>query len=190
MESINALAHLYSCFSGAHLWDCFLQNGQLISTTILQTCLKTKTDCRKKKKRLVFTRKYEHKTEKKWRNDVIFFDEFQLQEFVGHQHYVRRPLGNRYNEKYALKTMKKPSQLDELRTTGLYFLDTGTAVNHQKHLVLLKDKLKIHKHIDHCSTVHCWMIVHHALKQINCKNILRREKSLHWNGLATALNLI
>lgn len=67
-------------------------------------------------------------------------------EFLMRQHYVRRTLRKKYDEKYTIQT-KTSFQPDVLGTAGLYFTDIGTTMNSQKYLELFQDYLGIHMHI-------------------------------------------
>lgn len=64
----------------------------------------------------------------------MFSDESHL------QHYVRRPPGKRYDEKYIIKNNEKLSQPDEFGTADLHFLDPGTIMNGQKYQELMQDE--------------------------------------------------
>ena len=60
-----------------------------------------------KAKRLAFALKHRHWTTAQW-GRVLFSDEYTIQQFVVHKRRVRRPQGNRYDNKYTISTMKHP----------------------------------------------------------------------------------
>ena len=60
-----------------------------------------------KKKRLEFTKKHID-----WsiedRKKVLFLDEFTFRQFTVRKNHVHQPVGERFNEKYTIFTMKHP----------------------------------------------------------------------------------
>ena len=60
-----------------------------------------------KNKRLAFAKKHATCTKQQW-SKVLFLDESAVQQFTTRKRYVRRPIGKRFHEKYAIQTMKHP----------------------------------------------------------------------------------
>ena len=60
-----------------------------------------------KAKRLAFAKKHRDWTIQQW-SKVLFSDESTFQQFVVRKRHVRKPPGKRYDDKYAVSTMKHP----------------------------------------------------------------------------------
>ena len=67
---------------------------------------------------------------------------------------TRWPLGKRFDKKYVVVTLKQlPSQIVRgvmscCGAAGLYFIPPNTTKNGPKCVELLKEKLKLHTHVD------------------------------------------
>ena len=108
-----------------------------------------------KAKRYAFAKEHLNWTTEQWKK-VLFSDESTMQQFTSHKHFVRRPVGTRYEDHYTIQTMKHPSSImvwgamSAYDTAGLYFLQPGTTMNGAKYLNLLKEKLDIHMVVHNC----------------------------------------
>ena len=60
-----------------------------------------------KLKRLAFAKKHVSWTVQQWEK-VLFSDESTLQQFNSRKLFIRRPSGQRFNEKFTVQTMKHP----------------------------------------------------------------------------------
>ena len=148
-----------------------------------------------KKKRLDFARRYQNWTVDDWKK-VLFSDESTFQQFTSRKQHVRRPVGERYNEKFTIPTMKHPPSImvwgafSQNGTAGLYFLPQKTTMNGQKYLDLLKEKLNIHMTIHQCSIFMHDGAPCHRSKMV--KNFLAAEnvQELEWPGNSPDLNPI
>ena len=63
-----------------------------------------------KAKRLCFAKKHAHWTGEEW-SKVLFSDESYIRQFVSRKTHVRRPIGERYVERYTKPTIKHPPSL-------------------------------------------------------------------------------
>jgi len=148
-----------------------------------------------KAKRLGFAEKYAKWTIQQWQQ-VFFSDESTVQQFTTRMHYVRRPTGKRYVERYTTQTMKHPPSvmiwggMSVNGTAGLFFLPPGTTMNGQKYVDLLKEKLEVHMAIHKCNTFmhdgapcHRSKIVTQFLKS-------KKIQILDWPGNSPDLNPI
>ena len=141
-----------------------------------------------KEKRLAFARKHSNWTAEKW-GKVIFPDESTLQQFVVRKRHVRRPVRQRFNEKYTLSTMKHPPSqmiwgaMSNNGTAGLYFLDPGTTMNGTKYRELLNDKLKLHMEVrDTKIFIHDGALCHRSK---TVAEFLRKSKVETWSRQET-----
>ena len=109
-----------------------------------------------KNKRLALAKKHATWTKQQW-SEVLFSDESTVQEFTTRKRYVRRPIGNRFHEKYTIQTMKHPPSvmiwggMPVNGTTGLFFLPVETTMNAQQNTDLLKNKLELHMTVHNCT---------------------------------------
>lgn len=96
--------------------------------------------------RLVFCRKYEKWTAADWEK-VLFSDESTFTQFYSFCRHVRRPPGQRNNEKYMVPTVKQAPKvmiwgaMSANGRAGLWFMPKDTTINGQVYLQILKDKL-------------------------------------------------
>jgi len=80
-----------------------------------------------------------------------------MQQFVPRNRHVRRPVGKRFDEKYAVATMKHPPNqmiwggMSCFGAAGLYFIPPNTTLNGLRYAQLLKEKLKLHMDIQKCT---------------------------------------
>ena len=78
-------------------------------------------------------------------------------QFVPHHMHIRWPLGKCFDKKYLVATMKHlPNQIiwGAMSCRGavcLYFIQPNTTTNGPKYVELLKEKLKLHMHIQGCT---------------------------------------
>ena len=105
-----------------------------------------------KKKRLEFAKKHIDWSIEDWKK-VLFSDESIFQQFTITKNYVCRPMGERFNEKNTIFTMKHPptqmiwGAMSANGMVGVYFLKPGAPMNGAKYAELLKDKLLTHMEI-------------------------------------------
>ena len=148
-----------------------------------------------KAKRLGFAKKHAKWTIQQWQQ-VIFFDESTVQQFITRKRYVRKPTGKRFDERYTTQTMKHPpsvmiwGEMFVNGTAGLSFLPPGTTMNGQKYVDLLKDKLELYVAIHKCkifmqdnAPCHRSKIVTQFLKS-------KKIQILDWPGNSSELNPI
>ena len=108
-----------------------------------------------KLKRLAFAKKHVNWIVQQWKK-VLFSDESTLQQFNSRKLFIRRPSGQRFNEKFTMQTMKHlPSVMiwggiSVNGTAGLFFLPKGVAMNGQRYLQLLEEKLELHMTVHNC----------------------------------------
>ena len=89
-----------------------------------------------------------------WWHQVMFTDEstFQQVRSTGYN-YVRRPVGERLNPKFTIKTVKHPPTLmvwggiTAKGRCGLHIFPKGEKVNAAKYIQVLEEKAKIHMNI-------------------------------------------
>ena len=105
-----------------------------------------------KKKRLEFAKKHIAWSIEELKK-VLFSDESTFQQFTIRKNYIRRRVGERFNEKYTIFTMKHPQTqmiwgtMSANDMAGIYFLKPGTTINGAKYAKLLRDKLPTHMEI-------------------------------------------
>jgi len=98
-------------------------------------------------KRLQFCKKYRNWTSDMWRQ-VTFSDESTFQQFGTYHHFVRRPVGTRYNPRYTSATMKHPQKqmvwgcFSAFGRGSLYFINKNDTVNAERYIDILNSKLK------------------------------------------------
>jgi transposase len=102
------------------------------------------------KGRLNFCHAFKNKSAEWW-DKVMFSDESTFQQVRGSGYnYVRRPVGERLNPKYTLKTVKHPPSvmvwgaICAKGRCGLEIFDKGVKVNAARYTKVLDSKLKIH----------------------------------------------
>ena len=100
--------------------------------------------------RLKFCHAFKSKPAEWWER-VVFSDESTFQQLRGNGYnYVRRPVGERLNPKYTLKTVKHPPSvmvwgaISAKGRCGLEIFDKGVKINAAKYVEVLESKLKIH----------------------------------------------
>jgi transposase len=93
-----------------------------------------------------------------WWDRVMFTDESTFSQVRGSgSNYVRRPVGERLNPKYTLKTVKHPPSLmvwggiTAFGRCGIEIFDKGVKVNAAKYIEVLEAKVKIHMQISGAS---------------------------------------
>ena len=90
---------------------------------------------------------------------MLFSEESTFQQFTVRKNHVRRPMGERFNEKYTISTIKHPSTqiiwgaMHANGMAGIYFLKPGTTINGTKYAEFLKDKIPTHTIAIHQSLV-------------------------------------
>lgn len=127
-------------------------------------CLKSYKAARKpllsqknRKDRLTFCRLYENWTTEDW-HKVLFSDESTVSQYATHLTRVRRPSGERYNQKYTIGTVKHPKTVMfwgaiSARGRGpLWIMPAGTTINSSVYLSILKEKLPTWMELRHCET--------------------------------------
>ena len=96
--------------------------------------------------RIAFCRKYESWTPDQWKK-VIFSDETSICQFYSTVSRVRRPVGQRYNEKFVTHTVKNAPKvmiwgaISGSGRCGLWFMPPGTTINGAVYLEILKEKV-------------------------------------------------
>ena len=109
-----------------------------------------------KMKRFDFAKKCEDWTTDQWSKDIIS-DESPEQQLVVRSQHVRKPTGKRFYKQYAISTAKRPlsqmiwAWMCNSDIAELYFLTTGTPMNGEAYVELLKERLAIHMHIHRCT---------------------------------------
>ena len=108
------------------------------------------------KDRLVFARKYKDWTAQQWER-VMFSDETMVKQFYAFSSHVRRPVGERYNQRYTTPRVKtSPSimiwgSISAHGRGALWFLPAGTTINAATYLDILKEKLPRVMACHHCT---------------------------------------
>jgi len=148
-----------------------------------------------KAKRLAFAKKHQDWTPAQW-GQVMFSDEFTLQQFVVKKRHVRRPRETRFNDKYTISTMKHPPSqmicgaISEHGVTGISFLPPGTTINGPRYVELLAEKLKIHMAVHNCIIFMQAGAPCHRSKVAKTFLPENRIKVLDWTGNSPDLNPI
>ena len=97
--------------------------------------------------RVSFAKKYKDWTVQQWER-VMFSDETLVKQFYAFSSHVRRPVGERYNQRYTTPRVKNsPSVMiwGSISAHGrgaLWFMQPGTSINAATYLDLLKEKLQ------------------------------------------------
>ena len=87
-----------------------------------------------KKKRLKFAEKHVDWSAQDWKK-VLFSDESIFQQLTVGKNHIRRPMGERFDAKYTISTVKHPptkiiwGAMCANGTAGIYFLKHGTIMN-------------------------------------------------------------
>lgn len=147
------------------------------------------------KRRLQFAEQYRNWTSDDW-GKVLFSDESMVEQFNSRVKYVRRPVGERYNKRYTVMTMKHPPKqmvwgaMSVNGTAGLYFLEQNVTMNGEKYLDLLKDKLQLHMSVHKCT-----VFMHDGAPCHKTKKVSEYLRSigvdvLQWPGNSPDLNPI
>jgi predicted transcriptional regulator len=133
-----------------------------------------------------------------WWDNVMFSDESTFQQVRGTgSNYVRRPVGQRLNPKYTLKTVKHPPSvmvwgaITSRGRCGLKVFDKGVRVNAAMYVRVLDEKLKVHMNITGATIFqqdsapsHTAKVVQHWFKDNNIQTLL------NWPPNSPDLNVI
>ena len=146
-----------------------------------------------KGKRYAFAKAHLDWTTVNWTKGLLS-DESTVQQFTSRKQLVRRSVGSRYEDCYAIQTMKHPSNIMVWKamsaqgTAEQYFLHPGTTMNGAKYLDLLKDKLEIHMMVHDCNVLIDGGAPCHRAKSV--KNFLQEKNVdiLDWPRNSTDLN--
>ena len=101
-----------------------------------------------KSDRLTFCRKYLDWTKDDW-HKVMFSDESTVSQYYNYNCRVRRPVGQRYNARYTICSVKHPKTVmfwGSISAKGcgaLWLMPAGTTINSNIYLEILKDKLPL-----------------------------------------------
>ena len=82
--------------------------------------------------------------------NVMFSDESTFSQFSNYSKHVRRPIGQRYNTRYVVPTVKKAAttmvwaSFSGRGRGGIWFMPKNTTVNGAVYLQILQDKLLPH----------------------------------------------
>ena len=148
-----------------------------------------------KVKRLAFAKKHVQWTIQQW-HQVLFTDESSVQQFTTRNRYVRRPSGKRFDDRYTIQTMKHPPSvmiwggMSLNGTAGLFFLPTGTTMNGQRYLDLLKNKLELHMAVHNCTVFMQDGAPCHRAKIVTQFLKSKKIRILDWPGNSPDLNPI
>jgi len=148
-----------------------------------------------KKKRLDFAKKHQVWNAEDWGN-VLFSDESTFQQFVVRRQHVRRPVGDRFKERYTIPTMKHPPSqmiwgaMSKSGTAGLYFLPPKTTMNGAKYLELLRQKVQLHMEVHRCTIFMHDGAPCHRSKIVTDYLASQNIQVLEWPGNSPDLNPI
>ena len=121
----------------------------------------------------------------------MFSEEFRqstLQQFVVGKKYVPRFPGKRFDNKYAISTIKQPSRqmiwgaISGNGVAGLHFWPCAMTMNGPRYVELLWDKLKMHSHNHRCMISTVPLPIDRKLLRI----FLQKAKLRLWNSRMTA----
>lgn len=148
-----------------------------------------------KKKRLDFAKRHVSWSVEQW-SRVLFSDESTVRQFNSRKTHVRRPPGERFNDRYTVMTMKHPPSqmiwgaMSVHGTAGLFFLEKNTTMNGDKYLQLLKDKLELHMGVHNCSIFMHDGAPCHTSKKVKTYLADTGVRVLDWPGNSPDLNPI
>lgn len=109
------------------------------------------------KDRLTFCRKYKDFSNQDW-SRVMFSDEATICQFYSFTRHVRRPPGERNNERYLIPHVKNAPKvmiwgaICARGRSGLWFMPEGTTINGATYLEVLQDKLPQFMAIQGCDS--------------------------------------
>jgi transposase len=107
-------------------------------------------------KRVAFCRKYLNWTAQQW-NSVMFSDEATFCQFGSVTHFVRRPVGHRFDCRYTTPSMKHPQKImvwgcfSASGRGSLYFVDQNKTVNGEEYVKILDSKLVLSMLLNKCT---------------------------------------
>ena len=121
----------------------------------------------------------------------------ELQLVLRHMH-IRRPLGKRFDKTYVVVIMIPPSLPSQMIwvamscrvAAGLYFIPPNTSMNGPKYVELLKEKLKMHMHVNGCTIVMLDSAPCHRSKVATEFLKINTISVLEWPGNSPDLNPI
>ncbi|XP_072401695.1 uncharacterized protein [Diabrotica undecimpunctata] len=138
-----------------------------------------------KKKRLDFSKRYQHWTPEQWKK-VMFSDESTFRLIKGSSKFVRRPnTASRYDSKFTVKTVKYPKSVmawgafsGNKGRARLYFLTKNVTMRASNYVTVLEQHLLILWEIHECDFMHDDVPAHKAKtvsKFLNYHNINELE---------------
>lgn len=157
---------------------------------------KPSLSCKNIKDRLAFAKKYQHWTVEQWRK-VIFSDETIVRQFENLKPRVRRPPGQRFNNRYVCPTVKHSPAImvwgciSAEGRGGLSLIPQGKTVNGSMYLDILKEKLPAFMQLRNCDYFQHDGAPCHQTKAV--KNWLLQQRIQiigPWPGNSPDLNVI
>ena len=109
------------------------------------------------KDRIKFCKEHKHWTANDW-SKVLFSDETLIKQFYSNAPYVRRPPKQPYNPRYTISTVRSCPSVMIWGTISVHgggeicFIPSGTTINAQVYLNILRDKLKRSMTVTGCTT--------------------------------------
>ena len=109
-----------------------------------------------KSDRLAFCRKYQAWSKEDW-HKVMFSDESTVSQYYNYSTNVRRPVGERHNVRYTIRSVKHPQAVTfwgTISTQGrgaLWLMPPGTTINSKVYLDVLKEKLPLFMELHNCT---------------------------------------
>lgn len=152
-------------------------------------------NAKQRQKRLQFCNKYKHYTVADW-NKVLFSDESTFCQFGSSVRSVRRPVGERYNQRYTLATVKHCPKVmvwgsfSGMGRGSLYFVPKGKTVNSELYLDILQSKVQLTMQIHGCSTFQQDSAPAHTSRVVKLWLQRNRIEVLEWPGNSPDLNPI
>lgn len=148
-----------------------------------------------KAKRLAFAIKFRDWGVDEWKT-VMWSDETMIEQFNQRRRKVRRPKGQRYNEKYTVQSVKHPETImiwgcfSWQGRGGIEFIEKNQRMNSEKYIDILGRKLVLFLNIHGCTTFMQDKAPCHTSKATMAWMKQKKITVLDWPGNSPDLNPI